>query len=70
MRSREVSRRLRELGRQLVRQVGSHERWDSRSGHCHCTVPVHAGRAIPRGTLGNIERSMEHCLGRGWLLGR
>jgi predicted RNA binding protein YcfA (HicA-like mRNA interferase family) len=69
MTSREVIARLLELGCTEVRQRGSHKRFKSSCGKCFTTVPVHQGAEIPRGTLGNIERSMAPCLGEKWLTG-
>ena len=61
---------MAELGCVLVRQRGSHRLWKSAAGDCVTTVPAHAGEDIKTGTLGAIERSMEHCLGKRWLRGR
>ena len=62
---KEVLRRLRRLGCKEVRQEGSHVRVEC--GKCVTTVPVHAGKDLPRGTLRHIERDLELCLGKGWL---
>jgi predicted RNA binding protein YcfA (HicA-like mRNA interferase family) len=64
---RDVLRRLRRRATTAVhlRTVGSHERWLV-NGHCALTLPRHPGD-IPRGTLANIERQGEHCLGIRWL---
>lgn len=70
VKAREVLGELRRRGCEKSRQRGSHQRWDSPDGQCHTTVPVHKGEDIPRGTLRAIERDMEPCLGKGWLLGR
>ncbi|MBI4815191.1 MAG: type II toxin-antitoxin system HicA family toxin [Deltaproteobacteria bacterium] len=69
MKSREVGRRLLDLDCTLVRQNGSHERWVSPCGKCFTTVPSHGPRDIKIGTLRSIQRQMEECLGKGWLLG-
>jgi predicted RNA binding protein YcfA (HicA-like mRNA interferase family) len=61
----EVLRRLRRLACEVVRQRGSHVR--VRCGACQTTIPVHAGRDLPPGTLQAIERDLEPCLGKGWL---
>lgn len=65
MTGREVLRVLRRLGCEEVRQRGSHVRVRCRT--CQTTVPVHAGRDLPPGTLKAIERDLEPCLGKGWL---
>ncbi|TAK20829.1 MAG: type II toxin-antitoxin system HicA family toxin [Chloroflexota bacterium] len=52
---------LQARGCVVVRQHGSHVR--VRCGECSTTVPVHAGRGIPPGTLRAIERDCEPCLG-------
>ena len=67
MKAGEVERRLRDHGCTLVRQRGSHRLWRSSCGKCLTTVPAHAGEDIKPGTLRAIERSMEPCLGKGWL---
>ncbi|WP_416246663.1 type II toxin-antitoxin system HicA family toxin [Candidatus Poriferisodalis multihospitum] len=61
----ELLRMTRRLGCEVLRQRGSHVRL--RCGECSTTVPVHAGRDIPIGTLRAIERQLEPCLGKGWL---
>jgi predicted RNA binding protein YcfA (HicA-like mRNA interferase family) len=65
--SREVIRRIRECGGKPVKlhQVGSHAKFEV--GGCRTIVPLHA-RDIPTGTLRAIERDLESCLGRRWLL--
>lgn len=67
MTSREVLKRMRELGCVEVRQVGSHKRM--RCGKCLTTVADHAGEDIKPGTLRSIERACEPCLGKRWLTG-
>jgi len=47
----------------MVRQKGSHQRWDV--GSCSATVPV--ATEIAPGTVRNIERQLAPCLGEGWL---
>ncbi|MGH9188616.1 MAG: type II toxin-antitoxin system HicA family toxin [Acidimicrobiales bacterium] len=44
----------------MVRHRGSHV--VVRCGECQTTVPVHAGRDIPRGTMGAIRRHLRPCL--------
>jgi predicted RNA binding protein YcfA (HicA-like mRNA interferase family) len=68
MTAREVVRALTRLGAVEVRQKGSHRRYVSACGKCATTVAMHAGD-IPKGTLRSIERAMEPCYGKGWLLG-
>jgi len=62
---RELLRRLRLLGCVEVRRRGSHVR--VRCGLCTTTVPVHAWHDLPPGTLRQIERDLEPCLGNRWL---
>lgn len=62
---KELRGRLRRLGCEEVRQKGSHVRVEC--GKCVTTVPVHAGKVLPPGTLRAIERDLEPCLGKGWL---
>ena len=54
------------MGYEVLRQRGSHVRL--RCGECMATVPVHSGRDIAVGTLRSIERQLEPCLGKGWLM--
>lgn len=60
MTDRELLRRLRRAGCIEVRQRGSHV--VVRCGDCQTTIPVHAGRDLPRGTLGAIRRDLRPCL--------
>jgi len=62
---KDVLRQLRDVGCREVRKRGSHVRVEC--GKCTTTVPVHAGRDLPPGTLRAIERDLEPCLGKGWL---
>ncbi|MDQ3071473.1 MAG: type II toxin-antitoxin system HicA family toxin [Acidobacteriota bacterium] len=62
---RELLRLLHRVGCKEVRQRGSHVR--VRCGDCSTTVPVHAGETLPPGTLRQIERDLEPCLGSRWL---
>jgi predicted RNA binding protein YcfA (HicA-like mRNA interferase family) len=68
MTGKEVLRVILSRGGVVVRQKGSHVR--VRAGRCSTTVPVHAGEDLRPGTLHQIERSLEPCLGKGWLTGR
>jgi predicted RNA binding protein YcfA (HicA-like mRNA interferase family) len=68
-----VNRRIERLGGVLVRQVGSHRRYEvtytSVGGGrltVATTVAQHPGD-IPAGTLRAIERDLEPGLGKGWL---
>ncbi len=48
----------------VVRQRGSHI--TLRCGKCQGVVPLHT-KDLAIGTLKNIEKRFEPCLGRGWL---
>ena len=63
--ARELRRVLKRRGCDEVRQVGSH--LSIRCGECVTTIAVHTGD-IPTGTLRKIERDLEPCLGKGWML--
>ena len=65
MTGRQLLRLLRKLECEAVRQRGSHVR--VRCGRCQTTVPVHAGKDLPPGTLRAIERDLEPCLGEEWM---
>lgn len=52
---RELIRVLRQLGFEEVRVRGSHHRFAHPDGR-RMTVPVHAGRDVPRGLLRKIVR--------------
>jgi predicted RNA binding protein YcfA (HicA-like mRNA interferase family) len=56
---------LLKLGCEKVCQKGSHVRL--RCDQCTTTVPVHAGESLPTGTLRQIAKDLEPCLGKGWL---
>lgn len=62
---KQILRMLAALGCVEVRQHGSHVR--VRCGTCLTTVPVHAGRTLPPGTLRHIVRDLAACLGKEWL---
>jgi predicted RNA binding protein YcfA (HicA-like mRNA interferase family) len=73
VRAREVNRRIERLGGVMVRQTGSHRRYqvsytDAAGRHAAVatTVAQHAGD-IPAGTLRAIERDLEPAFGHGWL---
>lgn len=66
MTGQELLKKLtRRFGCSVVRQAGSHVR--VRCGTCSTTVPVHANESLARGTLGQIQRDLERCLGERWL---
>jgi len=50
-----------------VRPQGSHVRVECDGGRCMTTVPVHKAPDLPSGTIHQIERDLEPCLGRKWL---
>ncbi|MBO0694042.1 MAG: type II toxin-antitoxin system HicA family toxin [Acidimicrobiaceae bacterium] len=60
MTGREVLRRLRRAGCEVIRQSGSHA--IVRCGDCQTTVPVHS-RDLPQGTLRSIIRDLSPCIG-------
>lgn len=66
MTGREVLRKVEHLGCVRVRQRGSHVVVRCPGG-CQTVVPVHPGQDIASGTLRAIERTLEPCLGKGWL---
>ena len=57
---------LRKHGCVEVRRRGSHVR--VRCGDRMTTVPVHSGEDLGPGLLRAIERDLEDCLGKGWLV--
>lgn len=59
-------RMLKKRGCVEVRRRGSHVR--VRCAECVTTVPVHAGEDLGPGLLRAIERDLEACLGKGWLV--
>lgn len=65
MTARELLRILRKHGCTEARQTGSHI--VVKCGECQTVVAVHSGKDIPKGTLRSIERTLEPCLGKGWL---
>lgn len=65
MKATDLRRILRQFGCVEVRQKGSHLRVEC--GQCRTTVPVHKGEDLAPGTLRQIERDLEPCLGKGWL---
>lgn len=65
MTARELAKVLVAHDAEMVRQVGSHQRW--RCGRCQTTLPVHPGQVIGIGLMNRIEADLEPCLGKGWL---
>ena len=64
----EVGKRILALGGSKLRQKGSHARFACACGTNKTTVPMHPGD-LGRGLLGAIEKDLEQCFGRKWLLG-
>lgn len=74
MKSREVNRKIEELGGTNTRQKGSHRRYSATytdptgvTRTAHTTVQQHASRDIPAGTLSAIQRDLAPAFGEGWL---
>jgi predicted RNA binding protein YcfA (HicA-like mRNA interferase family) len=73
MKAREVNREIERRGGRLVRQRGSHRRYeatgtlpDDTTVTCQTTVQQHPGD-IPLGTLRAIEKDMAPVFGERWL---
>lgn len=64
--SRELRKILKGFGCVEVRQAGSHLVVRCGNG-CQTVIPIHPGEDVAKGTLKNIERALEPCLGKGWL---
>lgn len=64
-----MNRRIEHLGGFVVRQVGSHRRYQvAKNGRIASTaVPQHPGD-IPTGTLHKIQKDLAPVLGKGWLI--
>jgi len=59
MNYRKLTRRLRELGCEFVRQApGSHEIWWNPSNERFSVISRHGGRDLPHGTLRAILRQL------------
>jgi predicted RNA binding protein YcfA (HicA-like mRNA interferase family) len=59
MNYRKLTRRLRQLGCEFVRQApGSHEVWWNLANEKFTVIPRHAGRDLPPGTLRAILRQL------------
>jgi predicted RNA binding protein YcfA (HicA-like mRNA interferase family) len=74
VRARDVNRRIERLGGELLRQRGSHRRYEATKTlpdgtvvKAATTVAQHAGD-IPGGTLRQIEKDMIPVFGEGWLI--
>jgi predicted RNA binding protein YcfA (HicA-like mRNA interferase family) len=73
MRTREIVGEIERRGGRLVRQVGSHARYeapytreDGTPGRVATAVAMHPGD-IPPGTLRKIEKDLEPAFGKDWL---
>lgn len=73
MRARDVNHRIERLDGHILRQRGSHRRYeatkispDGTTATAVTTVAQHAGD-IPLGTLRQIEKDMIPIFGEGWL---
>lgn len=68
VKAREVNRAIERRGGYMVRQVGSHRRYEAVSGDVkrQTIVSQHPGD-IPAGTLRKIEKDMEPVFGEDWL---
>jgi predicted RNA binding protein YcfA (HicA-like mRNA interferase family) len=56
--AREMSKILRRLGFQRIRQRGSHAFFRHPDGRA-TVVPMHKGRDLPRGTIRNIVKDID-----------
>jgi len=65
MQARKLLQILRERGCIELRQKGSHIRIKCK--HCFSTVPNHNAEDLRLGTLRQIQKDLEPCLGREWL---
>ncbi|MCL6643288.1 MAG: type II toxin-antitoxin system HicA family toxin [Candidatus Bipolaricaulota bacterium] len=60
---RELTKKLRGLGCEFVRQgPGSHEIWWNPANRRFTTIPRHEGRDMPRGTMRKILRDLDITL--------
>ncbi|MQA86215.1 MAG: addiction module toxin, HicA family [Streptosporangiales bacterium] len=68
MKAKDVNRAIERRGGYVIRQVGSHRRYEAVSGEtkCRTVVSQHPGD-MPKGTLRQIEKDMEPVFGKGWL---
>ena len=60
-----VVRVIERRGGRMIRQRGSHRVYLT-AGGCRTVVPMHA-EDIAAGTLRQIVKDLEPCLGKGWL---
>ncbi len=65
MKARKILQVLRERGCIEVRQKGSHIRVKCK--HCFSTIPCHGSDDLKVGTLKQIQKDLEPCLGKEWL---
>ncbi len=61
LKSLDISKGLKKADFQLVRQKGSHARFEHEDGRA-TTVPIHAGQDIGRGLFRKILRDIEMSL--------
>jgi predicted RNA binding protein YcfA (HicA-like mRNA interferase family) len=56
---------------ELLRIRGSHHIFECSCGEevCKTSVPNHGSKDLGTGLLHDIEKDLEPCLGKGWLLG-
>lgn len=73
VRAREINRAIERRGGRLLRQVGSHRRYEVRyvspdgaAARCVTIVAQHPGD-VPTGTLYKIGKNLESAFGRRWL---
>ncbi|MBK6461906.1 MAG: type II toxin-antitoxin system HicA family toxin [Myxococcales bacterium] len=69
MKASEVVAEILRRGGRKLRQKGSHARYECACGTNKTTVPIHPGE-LGRGLLGAIEKDLEPCFGKRWLLGK
>jgi predicted RNA binding protein YcfA (HicA-like mRNA interferase family) len=69
MTASEVSATILAYGGVKLRQKGSHARYACACGKYKTTVPMHAGD-LGRGLVGAIEKDLEPCFGKKWLLAK
>lgn len=63
MNYRELTKRLKKMGCEFVRQApGSHEVWWNRHNQKFTVIPNHGGREIPKGTFHAILRQLNISL--------
>ena len=59
MKYRELTKKLRKLGCEFVRQApGSHEIWWNPASRRFTSIPRHKGKDLPRGTVRAILRHL------------